>query len=117
MYGSQKEAGLAIDGFGNEVVLLAFQLDRPRDDRHRNLQQRRRRIDQLVLMDGTVTILGKLLQDVTDASLRADDRVTRDPQPLRQSIRRLKADTVDVERQAIRILLDPDNGVVPIGLA
>src|SRR6266540_1454683 len=98
------------------MVLLAFQLDRLLDDRHRNLQQRRRRIDQLILMHGTVAILGKLLQDMTDASLGTDDRVPWNPQPLRQGIGGFEANAVDVERQAIGILLDADDSLVAVGL-
>src|SRR5215813_8828817 len=67
-------------------------------------------------MDGAVTVFGKLLQDVTDASLGPDARVPGNPQSLRQGIGGLEANAVDIERQPIRILLDAGNSLVAVGL-
>ena len=69
------------------MLFLAFELNGLLNDRHRDLQERRRRLDQLVVMDGTVTILGKLLEDMTDASLRTDHGIPWNPQPLSQAYR------------------------------
>src|SRR6266446_5762831 len=99
----QEQAGLPIDLLSNEAVLLAFKLDSLLDDRHRNLQEGCRRIDNLILMHRTVAILSNLLPDVAHASLSTDDRVTRDPQALGYGISSLKTNAVDVERKAIGI--------------
>src|SRR5262245_28330150 len=66
-------------------------------------------------MHGTVPILGKLLEDVTHTGLGADYRIAGDAQPLRQGIRRLETNAVDVESQTIWILLHAVNGLVTIG--
>ena len=58
--GRQKEAGLPIDCFSNEVILLAFQLNSLLDDCNGDFQEGRRCLDQLLVMDGTVPIFGKL---------------------------------------------------------
>jgi len=50
------------------------------------------------------------------ASLGTDHRIPWNPQPLGQAIGRLKANPMDIQGQAIRILLHPDNGVVAVGL-
>ena len=55
---------------------------------HRNLQERRRCLNEFLLMDGTVAILSKLLEDMTDASLGTDHRIPWNPQSLRQTYRR-----------------------------
>src|SRR5438128_4013234 len=112
----QEQAGLPIDGFSDKMLLLAFELDRLLDDPHRDFQERRRRIDQLVLMHGTVAIFSKLLEDVTHASLGTNDCVPWNPQALGDGISRLKANAMDIESQLIGILLHSDNGVVAIGL-
>ena len=88
MEGSQEEAGLPIDVFSDEMVVLAFQLDSLLDDGDRDFQERRRCLNQLIMMDGTVTIVGKFLEDMTDACLRTDHRIPGNPQPLRQRYRR-----------------------------
>jgi hypothetical protein len=67
-------------------------------------------------MDGTVAILGKFLEDVVHASLGSDHGVTWNTQPLGERISRLKANTMDVQGQAIGILADSDNGFVAVGL-
>src|SRR5882762_8436688 len=67
-------------------------------------------------MDRTVAILGKLLQDVTHASLGTDDCIPGNPEPLSQSIRRLEANAMDIQSQTIGILPYLDNGLVAIGL-
>src|SRR2546426_4722607 len=67
-------------------------------------------------MDGTVAIFSKLLQDMPHASLRPDHRVPWNTESLRQSIRRLKANAMDVEGQAIGILPHSGNGFIAIGL-
>jgi hypothetical protein len=59
--GRQKEARLAINGFGDKVILLAFELDRQLNDCARNLQERRRCLNQLLMVYGTVTVFSKLL--------------------------------------------------------
>jgi hypothetical protein len=84
------------------VLFLAFELDRLLNDRHRDLQEGRRRLNQFIVMDGTVALLGELLQDVPHASLGPDDGIPGNPEPLRQGIGRLETNAVDVERQAIR---------------
>jgi len=53
---------------------------------------------------------------MTHASLSADHGIPWNPKSLRQAIRRLEADAVDVERQAIRILPYPGDGLVTVGL-
>src|SRR6266446_1094839 len=113
---SQEQTGLAIDVFGDEMLVLAFELDSLLNRGERNLQERCRRIDQLVLMHGTMPIFSKLLQDMTDASLSPDHRVTWNAQALRQGIGGFEANAVDIEGQTIRILLHPDNRLVAIGL-
>src|SRR5713101_3768806 len=67
--GSQKQTGLPIDGFGDEVLVLAFELDRLLDDCHWDFQEGRRCLDELLVMDGTVAIFSKLLQHMTHPSL------------------------------------------------
>src|SRR5712691_9657597 len=67
-------------------------------------------------MDGTVPIVGKLLEDMADTCLGTDDGVTGNAQPLGQRISSLKANAVDVEGQPIGILLDAGNGLAPVGL-
>ena len=95
--GRKKQAGLPIDLFGNEVIGLTFELDGLLDDGHRDFEQGRRCLNQFIVMDGSVTIFSKLLQHMTDTSLRTDDRVPWNSQPLRQSIRRLEANAMDIE--------------------
>ena len=114
--GGQEQAGFPLDVFSDEVVFLAFELNRLLDDGHRDFQERDRRLQEFLMMDGTVAIVGKLLQHMTDACLGTDHRVPGYAQPLGQAIRRLEANAVDIEGQTIRILPDPDNGLVPIGL-
>jgi hypothetical protein len=48
-------------------------------------------------MDGTVAIFGKFLENMTHTSLSADDRIPWNPESLRQAIRRLEANAVDIE--------------------
>src|SRR5438045_2283690 len=91
---SQKQARLSIDVFGDEMLLLAFQLDGTRNDWHGDLQQGRRGLNQLLLVDGTVPIVGKFLEDMPDAGLSTDHRVPRDPESLRQRISGLEANAV-----------------------
>src|SRR5262245_8947973 len=67
-------------------------------------------------MDGTVAILGKLLEDMPHTSLSPNHRVSWNPESLRQRIRRLETNAVDVEGQAVRILLDAGNRLVAVGL-
>jgi hypothetical protein len=43
------------------VILLAFELNGLFNDRNGDFQERRRCLDQLLVMDGTVAIFGKLL--------------------------------------------------------
>ena len=112
----QEQARLPLDVFSNEMLLVAFELDRPRDCRGRNPQQFHRRLHQLIMMDGTMAILGKFLEDVTDASLGSDHGVTWNAQPLSERIRRLEANTMDVQGQAIRILPDSNDSLIAIGL-
>ena len=112
----QEQARLAIDSFSDEMLVLAFELDRLLDDCHRDFQERRRCIDQLILMHGTVAILSKLLQDVTHPSLGSNDRIPWNPQALGYGIRGLKTDAMNIERQAIGILLYADNRLAAIGL-
>ena len=104
--GSQEQAGFPVNVFSDEVVLLAFELDGLLDDGQRDFQERDRRLQEFLMMDGTVTIVGKLLQHMTDASLGTDHRVPRYAQPLGQAIRRLKANAMDIESQTIGILPD-----------
>jgi hypothetical protein len=112
----EKQTGLPIDRFSDEVLFLAFEVDCLLDDGHRDFEQGRRCLNQCILMDGTVAIFGKLLQDVADACLGTDHRVSWNPQPLSQRIRRLEANTVNVEGETIGILLDAGNRLVAIGL-
>ena len=112
----QKQAGLAIDVFSDEVFLLEFQGDRLLDDRHGDLQERRGCLNQLVMEDGAVAIVGKLLQHMPHAGLGTDHRIAGNAQALGQGIRRLEANAVDVEGQAIGILLHPGDGLVAVGL-
>src|SRR5262245_21130116 len=98
------------------MAFLACKLDSTLNDWRRNLQKPHRRLQQFIVMDGTVTILGKFLEDVVHASLGSNHGVTRNPQALGERIRRLKANTMDVQSQAIGILADSDNGFVTVGL-
>jgi hypothetical protein len=61
------------------VVLLAFQLDRLFNDRNRDLQETRCRLNQFIMMDGTVTVLSKFLQDMTHTGLSTDHRIPWNP--------------------------------------
>src|SRR5262249_16047598 len=88
--GRQKQARLPIDLFGNEVIGLTFELDGLLDDGHRDFEQGRRCLNQFIVMDGTVTILGKLLQHMPHACLGTDHRVPWNPESLRQRICRLE---------------------------
>ena len=112
--GSQKQTRLPINRFSDEMLLLTFQLDRTLNSHNWNLQKRCCCLDQFVMVDGTVTILSKFLEDMTHAGMRADDRIPWNPESLRQAIRRLEANAVNIEGQAIRILLDAGNGFVAI---
>src|SRR5262249_8683861 len=85
------------------------------DNPYSDLQECRCRLNQFIVMDGTVAIFSKLLKDVTDASLGTDDRIPWDAQPLGQAIRGFEANAVDVEGEAIRILPYSWNGLVAIG--
>ena len=114
--GRQEQAGLPLDVFSDEVVFLAFELDRLLNDRHGDLQERRRRLNQLIMMDRTVAILGKLLEDMTHSGLCPDHRIPWNPQPLSQTISGLETNAVNVEGQPIRILLDPDDSLTAVGL-
>ena len=67
-------------------------------------------------MDRTVAIFGKFLEDMPDASLRTNDGIPGNPESLGQRIGGLEANAMDIERQPIRILLDADNRLIPIGL-
>jgi hypothetical protein len=75
----QKEAGLAIDGFGNEMLLLTLELDRLLNDRHGDFQEGRCCLNQFIVVDGTVPILGKFLEDMTHASLGTDHGIPWNP--------------------------------------
>ena len=110
----QKEAGLPINLFGDKMLFLALELDRLLNDRHGDLQEGRRCLNEFIVMDRTVAIFGKFLEDMTHAGMRADDRIPWNPESLRQAIRRLEANAVNIEGQAIRILLDAGNGFVAI---
>ena len=112
----QKEAGLPINRFGDKMLFLALELDRLLDDCYRDFQEGRRRLNEFIVMDSTVAILGKFLQDMPHACLRTDHRITGNPESLGQRIRRLEANAVDIQSQAIRILLDAGNRLVTIGL-
>src|SRR5262249_41540406 len=90
-------------GFGDEVLVLAFELDRLLNDRHRDFQEGRRRLNQFIAMDSTVSILGKLLQDMPHASLRPDHRVPGNPQPLSEGVCCLEANAVDVQGEPIGV--------------
>ena len=98
------------------MFVLAFELNSLLNDRERNFQEGRRRLNQLLMMHGTMAIFGKFLEDMTDTSLSTDHGVTWNAQPLSQGICGLEANAVNVEGQAIGILLDPGNGFVAIGL-
>ena len=78
----EKQTGLPIDRFSDKVLFLAFQLNRLFDDSNRNFQKRRCCLNQLVVMDSTVTILSKLLEDVTHTSLRTNHRIPWNAQSL-----------------------------------
>src|SRR5262249_57722321 len=65
---------------------------------------------------GAVAIFGKFLGDVTYASLSADHRIPWNPESLRQRIRRLEANAMDIECQTIGILPHAWNGLAAIGL-
>ena len=86
----QKQTGLPSDGFGDEVLFLAFELDRLLDDCTRNLQERRRCLNEFIMIDRTVAIFGKLLQDMPDACLRTNHRIPWNAESLRQAIRGLE---------------------------
>ena len=94
---SQEEAGLLIDVFTDKVILLAVEIDCLFDDRDRHLQERHRRLDELILVDSTVAILRKFLPDMTNACLRPDHRIPQDAQPLRQGIRGLETNALDIQ--------------------
>jgi hypothetical protein len=112
----QKEAGLPVDRFGYEVLFLTFELNRLLNNRHGDFQERCRGLNQLLMMDGTVTILGKFLQDMPHPSLRTNHRIPGNPELLSQRIGGLEANAIDVEGQAIGILPYPGNSLVAIGL-
>src|SRR5262249_278776 len=116
LQGRQKEAGLPIDGFRDEVLVLALELDRLLDDCYRGFQEGRGCLNQLVMRDGTVPIFSKLLQHMPHASLSADDCIPGNPKPLRQAIRRLETNAMDIQGQAIGILLDAGNSLVAVSL-
>ena len=61
-------------------------------------------------------IVRKVLENMPDASLGADHGIPGNAQSLRQRIRRLETNAMDVQRQAVWILADPDNRLTPIGL-
>src|SRR5262249_52158439 len=98
------------------MLFLACKLDGTLNDCRWNFQKLRRRLHQLLVMHGTVAILGKFLEDVAHASLGSDHGVTWNTQPLGERISRLEANTMDVQGEAIGILADSDNGIVAIGL-
>src|SRR5690606_3055750 len=72
--------------------------------------------DQLVPIGSAMPLLRPLLQHVADAGLRSYEGIGRNPQTLRQDIRRLEADAVNIQRQAIGILGHLENGFVAVGL-
>ena len=112
----QQQAGLAVDGLGDEAFLLDFQGDRLHDGRLGDLQQRRGGLDELGLDDGAVALVGKGLQHMPHAGLGADHGITGNAQALRQGVRGLEADAVDVQGQAVGIFLHPGDGLGAVGL-
>src|SRR5262245_2191300 len=62
---SQKEARLPINLFCDEVLFLAFELDRLLDNPPSDFEQGCCCLDQLIMMDGTMAILSTFLEDVT----------------------------------------------------
>jgi hypothetical protein len=94
MQGGQEQARLPRNVLGDEMLRLAFQRNSLRNRRHRDLQQRYSCLDQFLLMDGTMPIVRKFLEDMPDASLGADHGITGNAQALRQRIRRLETNTM-----------------------
>src|SRR4030095_7168425 len=78
----QKEAGLPINLFGDKMLFLAFEVDRLFNDRHGGFQKGRRCLNEFIMMDRTVAIFGKFLEDMTDASLRTNDGIPGNPESL-----------------------------------
>ena len=72
----------------------------------------------LVLDDGdsAVAIIGKFLEDMTDTCLGSDHCIFWDTKSLGQSIGRFEANTVNIERQAVRIFSNLRNRIIAIGL-
>src|SRR5215510_17720 len=68
------------------------------------------------MMDGTVTVFGKLLQHMPHACLSPDDRIPWNPQPLSEGVCCLETNAVDIQSKAIGILPHPGNSLVAIGL-
>ena len=63
-----------------------------------------------------MAVPGNLLQDVPHAGLGADQGVMRNAQSLGDGVRGLEPDAVDIEGQAVRVLLHPLDRSVAIGL-
>ena len=112
----QQQAGLAVDGLGDEAFLLDFQGDRLRNDGLGDLQERRGGLDELGLDDGAVALVGKRLQHMPHAGLGTDHGIAGNAQALRQGVGGLEADAVDVQGQAVGILLHPGDGLGAVGL-
>src|SRR5713101_6638537 len=68
------------------------------------------------MVDSTMPVISKFLEDMTDTSLGSDHGITWDTQSLGQHIGGLEANAMNVEGQAIRILLDAGNGLVAVSL-
>src|SRR5262245_33959204 len=114
--GSQKEARLPIDLFSNEMLFLAFHLNRLLNDRHRDFQEGRRCLNQFIVMHGIVAIFGKFLENVMHPRLSTDHCIPWNVEPLRQGIGRLETNAVDVQGEPIGILPYACNGFVAVGL-
>ncbi len=63
-----------------------------------------------------MAVAGDLLQHMAHAGLGADQRVRRDAEPLGDGVGGLEADAVDVQRQPVRVLAHPLDGLLAIGL-
>ena len=111
MQRGQKQAELPANVFLNQILSCNLGMDRLLDDWRRNFEQLDGGLDQSIPGRRTMPIRGNLLQNVPDPRLSTNQRIGCDTELHSQGVSRLEADAVDVQRQAIRIFRDLDDGV------
>ena len=98
------------------MIFLAFELDRLLNARRGDLQERRRCLNQLLVMGGTVPIFGKLLPDVTDPACARITASVESPAAAPAHPPCLKANSMNLRGLGDKDSLNADNSLVAVGL-